>query len=314
MHSLLRCITWILLVVAILLWLLTLIGWLVTEPGFEPLNVFIGAVVTSLMTLLSKLGTSTTSRGRQEAEPPEPETDSEIQRLRTPASSQASATVEKNQTESDQQMPYRVLLGRRHRVLRKQFLKINSRAMADFYSYEKVAQLEAYERGLDEFPAASLELLRSYFFVRREYLETGSEAIFERFSVLDTDLIDQLLDEGFRPYFLCCPKEPNWERNWLYTYPLLHKSHDVYPRTVVADVVGSFASSHGGKGIILHIVDAMIRKGMYWSDAGIVRVDMETWKKLARSRFFYNNDMFLGWADIQCEDIFMQWYEAELAG
>lgn len=309
MHSLLRCITWILLIVAILLWLLTLIGWLVTEPGFEPLNVFIGAVVTSLMTLLSRLGTSAASGGRQEAETAEPEAGSEFQRLRTLASSQASATVEKDQTESDQQMPYRVLLGRRHRVLREQFLKINPRTMADFYGYEKVAQLEAYERGVEEFPAASLELLRGYFFVRREYLETGSEAIFERFSLLDADLIDQLLDEGFRPYFLCCPKE----RNWLYTYPVLHKSHDVHPRTVVADVVGSFASSHGGKGNILHIVDAMIRKGIYWSDAGIVRVDMETWKKLAHSRFFYSNDMFLGWTDSQCEDIFIQWYEAELA-
>jgi len=281
-----------------------------TEPGFEPLNVFIGAVVTSLITLLSRLGTSATGRGRQEAETAEPETGSEFRKLRTPASSQASATVEENQTESDQQIPYRVLLGRRHRVLREQFLKINSRAMADFYSYEKVAQLEAYERGLDEFPAASLELLRSYFFVRREYLETGNGTIFARFSLLDADLIDQLLDEGFRPYFLCCPEE----RKWLFTYPMLHKPQHVYPRTVVADHVGSFASSHGGRGNILDIVHAMIRKGMDWYDAQIVRVDMETWEKLAHSRFFYSNDLFLGWTDTKCEDIFIQWYEAELAG
>jgi len=43
-----RLITWAAIVLAVLLWLATIVGWLVTELGFEPINVLVSAILSSL--------------------------------------------------------------------------------------------------------------------------------------------------------------------------------------------------------------------------------------------------------------------------
>ena len=40
---------------AIVFWILTLAGWLITEPVFEPLNVLVGAAVSSMAAVLALL-------------------------------------------------------------------------------------------------------------------------------------------------------------------------------------------------------------------------------------------------------------------
>lgn len=82
------------------------------------------------------------------------------------------------QEQPNHELPYRILLGRRHRELRERVLKLNRRRMADFYGYEKVAQLEMYEQGEEEFPAESIRRLIDFFFIRRDYLEEGIPYIF----------------------------------------------------------------------------------------------------------------------------------------
>lgn len=46
-------ITWILIVLAVAFWVITIVGWVMTEPGFEPINVVVSAVV-SLLAAMSK--------------------------------------------------------------------------------------------------------------------------------------------------------------------------------------------------------------------------------------------------------------------
>lgn len=49
MRKFLRLITFAAIAIAIIAWLATLYGWLVTEPGFEPLNAFVSAILSSLI-------------------------------------------------------------------------------------------------------------------------------------------------------------------------------------------------------------------------------------------------------------------------
>jgi len=50
-----RIITVTAIVLAVVLWILTVIGWLMTEPGFEPVNVFVSAILSSLIAVLGWL-------------------------------------------------------------------------------------------------------------------------------------------------------------------------------------------------------------------------------------------------------------------
>jgi bacteriorhodopsin len=43
-----RLITWALIVLAVLLWLAIIVCWFMTEPGFEPINVLVHAILSSL--------------------------------------------------------------------------------------------------------------------------------------------------------------------------------------------------------------------------------------------------------------------------
>jgi hypothetical protein len=74
---------------------------------------------------------------------------------------------------------FSVELGKRHRHVREKILGINPRRMADFYGFEKAAQLETCERGDDEFPTNVIKKLRDFFFVSREYLEGEHDQVFD---------------------------------------------------------------------------------------------------------------------------------------
>lgn len=57
-----RMITWVFIVVAALLWILTIIGWFVTDPGFEPANAVVSVVFSCLAAIFGWLG-----RGQDES-------------------------------------------------------------------------------------------------------------------------------------------------------------------------------------------------------------------------------------------------------
>jgi hypothetical protein len=45
----LRIVTFVFIGLAVALWIVTIVGWLKTDPGFEPLNVLVSAAVSSLV-------------------------------------------------------------------------------------------------------------------------------------------------------------------------------------------------------------------------------------------------------------------------
>ena len=66
MIKFLRLITFAAIAIAVIAWLATLYGWLVTEPGFEPLNVLISAILSSLIALFGWIRTKTSADKKAE--------------------------------------------------------------------------------------------------------------------------------------------------------------------------------------------------------------------------------------------------------
>ena len=196
--------------------------------------------------------------------------------------------------------PYSVRLGKRHKFLREDILKLNERQMANFYRYDLASELESYERGEDEFPKESIERLKETFFVNEEFLEDGDSRIFRNFDIY-SDEVKKLLKEGFRPLFLCSM----CDRSWLYTYPVFHKQENNYSRIVVSNLTASFQSTGGGYNNIAQIIIEMLRQGMRYSDASILQVSKQTWQGLEQGTFYSKNG-YLGYRDDECADIFYE--------
>ena len=201
--------------------------------------------------------------------------------------------------------PYSVRLGKRHKFLREDILKLNERQMANFYGYDLASELERYERGEDEFPKESMEKLKETFFINERFLEDGDSRIFRNFGIY-SDEVKKLLKEGFRPLFLCsiC------DRNWLYTYPVFHKQENNYSRIVVSNSTAYFQSTGGNYNNIAQIIIEMLRQGMRYSDASILQVSKQTWQELEQGTFYSNGSLSnfsIGW-DYECMDIFYEWF------
>jgi hypothetical protein len=207
---------------------------------------------------------------------------------------------------------FSVELGKRHRYLRESILGINPRRMADFYGFEKVAQLEACERGDDEFPTAAIKKLCEFFFVSREYLEGEWSQVFDSFDVTcSAEDCNKYLTEGFHPLLLCL----NEDRDKLWCWPVFHKEQDGFDRIITANSHGYFASTGGGKSNIMHLIEAAHHHGLRPYEISIQRVDRKIWDKL-ESWTFYQKGLASGAGrgpDDEAQDCFLEWFDEYLA-
>jgi hypothetical protein len=201
---------------------------------------------------------------------------------------------------------YSIELGKRHRHLREKILQINPRRMADFYGFEKVAQLEACESGADEFPTAAIRKVHEFFFVSRQYLEGECQQVFDTFDVsCSTDDCKKYLAAGFQPYLLCLIED----RDNLWCWPVFHKEEEGFDRIITANSHGYFASGGGGKSNIMHLIEAVHDHGLRPYDVWVQGADRKTWEEL-ESRSFYHKGMGgLRGPDSQGQDCFIQWFE-----
>lgn len=200
---------------------------------------------------------------------------------------------------------YRARLGRRHKRLRTEILKLNPREMADFYGFEKVSELEDYEAGKDEFPRSSMQRLEDFFFIRREHIEEGELPIFDSFPLCYTkEGCRALLSQGFTPYILTTPQP----RDNLFCYVLFYKCENRLDRMVVSNVVSSFSSSGGGRMNIENLIGAMEDLDLDSRHVHILQESPKHWG-LLETGVYYNKGMtsFGGAADHECEDIYWQW-------
>lgn len=205
---------------------------------------------------------------------------------------------------------YQTELGQRHRYLREKVLAISLRRMANFYGFDKAAQLEAYERGDDEFPTSAIKKLREFFFVSQTYLEEGAHVIFDSFdNVCSADEAKRLLSDGFRPYILCL----NEQRDDLRCWPVLHKEQDGFDRIVRGQGEGYFMSIGGGKANIIHIIAAMQSVGLSAFEAFVLRITRKTWQALDKGTFYSNGMMGFRGQDDDCRKIFDEWWKEHTA-
>lgn len=209
-----------------------------------------------------------------------------------------------DETVETKEEPYSVRLGKRLKLLREDYFKLNEREMADFYGYEEVAELTKYESGEKEFPRESIKKLQNFFFVSKKFIEEGGDFIFECFDLYSDD-VKNLLQSGFKPYFLCSSSQ----REDFYTYPVFYKQENNISRVVIANLTGSFMSSGGGYLNIAQIIKAMLVRGMRDYDAFILKVDEQTWQSLDKCTFYRNNMYFSLGRDDECREIFNRWFQ-----
>jgi hypothetical protein len=201
---------------------------------------------------------------------------------------------------------YQIQLGKRHRHLREKILKINPRRMADFYGFEKVAQLEACETGVDEFPAAAIQKLREFFFVSRAYLEGDHRQVFDSFDIISSaDDCKKYLADGFQPYLLCL----NEDREDLLCWSVFHKEEQGLDRIITANAHGYFASTGGGRTNIVHLIEAVHHHGLRPYEVWVQRVDRKTWAELESCTFYHKGMGGLRGPDGNGQDSFNAWFE-----
>jgi len=219
-----------------------------------------------------------------------------------------SGNLAKNRTFSSSHTGghYQIDLGKRHRYLREHILKINLRQMAEFYGFEKVALLEAYERGEDEFSTQSIKALRDFFFISREYLEDGTSAIFDTVdNVCHADGCAKLINQGFDPYLLCL----NEERQKLWAWPVFHKEERGLDRIICADSCGYFASMGEGKTNIMHLIKAIQANGKDQYEIQIQKVDRKMWNQLEKRTFYHKSMYRFHGPDNEAQDCFLTLFE-----
>lgn len=64
-----KIITILFIILAVLLWIATIVGWFLTEPGFEPLNVFVYAILSTFISIWSWLHSMHKQRNGPNDEP-----------------------------------------------------------------------------------------------------------------------------------------------------------------------------------------------------------------------------------------------------
>jgi hypothetical protein len=222
--------------------------------------------------------------------------------LASPPPLKARAGVRKSTRHSSR---YQVELGKRHKQLRESILKVNLRRMAKFYGFTKVSELVAYERGEDEFPVASIAKLRDFFFVSRDYLDEGSEYVFDSFdNVCSKHDCIKFLQNGFSPYILTCPAD----RDQLHAYVVFQKEEQGFDRIIVSDADGYFASRGGGKGNLTHLIEAMRDlKLPVAHHVPILKVAAKTWEALDNKTFYMPGMSGFRGPDDTARRVFDEW-------
>ncbi len=213
--------------------------------------------------------------------------------------------------------PYRVGLGKRHRFLREEILKLNTAEMSRFYGFKNVTCLENCESGSDEFSFESINRLTQFFFISSKYLEEDQKEyptpIFEPFDITCSTDNRFLLKQGFKPYILC---SPNFDQDGFFgfgqAYIIFWKEEKGYYRMRKSNNCCHFYSpSSGGGRNLYNLIDAILefdltRTGQYTS---CLTTHSDEWEKLERG-CWYNQPLFSGVINYEASKIFEDRYES----
>jgi hypothetical protein len=214
-----------------------------------------------------------------------------------------SLPLEEEQEEGE---PYETQLGRHHKFLRKNILKLNPREMANFYGFEKAKQLEECEAGLEEFPTKAIKKLEDFFFINPNYLQEGENLIFQSFTSYPRADCRRFLEQEFYPYFLCAP---SFQKDGL-AYLVFWKEDKGYRRMIRSCTEDSFYSG-GSANSICSLIHSMLdlNVDLYRSEISYLNVSEEEWEKLSNLSW-YNKGMLgcRGNANNEAREIYERWF------
>lgn len=256
-------------------------AWVWHSPGYDSWTAAITALIAEI-TLHQK--------DRQAKE-------RQMEVTRNPADTAVPAEVAKNDC-------YASIIGSRMKDIRERYLQLTARRMSEFLNLNSVTELERYEAGVDEYPLPMLRKIEEFFFLSRDYLETGKYGAFKAFS-LTAENVERFMRDGFTPYIACSPERAN-----LFAYIAFSKKVDGYTRLAISNICGSFVSNGGGKTNIQYLIWALLEEGRSPYDVRIVTLSNDEWAAVA-SNSYYHESPFLraGNADYDCIDVFDEWFK-----
>jgi hypothetical protein len=243
-----------------------------------------------------------------------------LQKVREENRSITSLHVPESHSQQEKQIErYQTTLGKRHKHLRENILKLNLREMSDFYGFVKTSDLEDYEAGLDEFPAVSIKKLEDSFFIRSKYLQEGGDFIFKKFEIISgTKDCKYFLEQDFTPYFLCDPDFKNTGGAYL----VFSKKENEYWQMISSKAEGGFFSSGGGRNNVYNFIKPFLERSidlrliqyiepnpwLYDPKIHFLDVKNEEWHNLDWS-CWYSKGMscYPGAANHDAEHIFHKW-------
>ena len=206
------------------------------------------------------------------------------------------------------ELSYAEIIGNRHKQLRENILELSKRDMVEFYKLDSVTTLEKYESGEIELPLNKIEKLEKFFFIKKNFLETGNYPIFDSFYLNKKKIID-LLDEGFSPIIVCSPKNRD---NFLYAYIVMFKNDNGFTRMIISNIgtPGSFRSNGGGRMNIEYLIYAMKEYKIDKYDISILKIDEQDFINIEKGEG-YKKELYHGFGrfDTECADIFYKWYD-----
>lgn len=199
---------------------------------------------------------------------------------------------------------YSEIVGKRHRWLRENILKLSLREMAKFYDLKEVSKIESFENGNVEFPLNLIEKLEEFFFISPHFIDGNKSYIFQSFQLSQAS-ISTLFDKGFKPVITCCPDD----REDLFCFIIMYKEENGFVRITTSNLIGSFASSGGGRMNIQYLINELIERKISEYSVPVLMATKNDWERLENDCYYESKILYgVNITDRKCSDIFREWY------
>lgn len=204
--------------------------------------------------------------------------------------------------------PHILTMGKRHKIIREQYLSFSLNEMSRFYDVISPSEIEEYEQGKKDIPFKSIEKLRSFFSINKSFLDNGDHPIFEEHS----SGLSSYIEDGYEAIILCPPRKESEEfaidKYWSFLF--LSKIVDGFERSFQYGSIMNFYSTGGGKGNVERLIKSFLVNEKNPSHVRIIEVDFDTWSKAKKDKYYLKDEKLISFlADFDNQDTYLGWVD-----
>lgn len=199
-------------------------------------------------------------------------------------------------------------MGKRHKLLREQYISCGLNEMSRFYGVLSPSEIEDFELGKKEIPFKAIEKLRHFFSINKNFLDNGDYPIFEKHS----SNLTKYIKDGYKAIILCPPHKNNDEfpidKFWSFLF--LSKKVGGFERTFQYDRIMNFYSTGGGKGNVELLIKSFLVNQKDPDEALVIEVDFDTWDKAKNNEYYLKDEKLISFlAHFNNQDTYISWVD-----